>query len=100
MQLSLLGIEQEIIYNSRKVLKSSTTIRWGSQYNVAKSLDDSKEAPRNFDDVEFSGTNNLTLTNISEARGTLESVIMFALHRKNKPEIIEIKKILLNLFVC
>lgn len=55
-QLSLLGIEQERSYKKRKALQSSTTIRWGSQYNMAKSLDNSKEALRNFayhDDVEF-----------------------------------------------
>jgi hypothetical protein len=56
-QLSLLWIEQERVYKKQKVLQSSTTIRWGSQYNMAKSLDDSKEALRNFayrDGVEFS----------------------------------------------
>jgi hypothetical protein len=34
-QLSLLWIEQERVYKTQKALQLSTTIRWGSQYNMA-----------------------------------------------------------------
>ena len=47
-QLSLLGVEQERVYKKRKVLQTSTEIRWGSQYNMLKSVNNSKEALRNF----------------------------------------------------
>jgi len=55
-QHSYLYQEQEKAYNGkRKVLVASVITRWGTQYNLLKSLDDSKEALRSFafrDDVD------------------------------------------------
>jgi hypothetical protein len=56
-QLSLLGVEQERVYKKKKTLQTSTDIRWGSQYNMLKSVNDSREALRNFayrDDIDNS----------------------------------------------
>jgi hypothetical protein len=57
-QHSYLYQEQEKVYKgSRKVLVASVITRWGTQYNLLKSLDNSKEALRSFafrDDVDFS----------------------------------------------
>jgi hypothetical protein len=55
-QLAYLWEEQEKLYKGkRKVLIASVITRWGTQYNLVKSLDNTKEALRSFayrNDVE------------------------------------------------